>query len=188
MSEQSGKNESYVHSLLQEAFDALTPLKSGGSDEAERIAEVRAKIAGYLATHAGLTLPPSGGGGGPATFGDASTSVIATRGGSAGSGSRVDLHGVVIGSVWCGPGGGGHAGQSLGAAGVNGFGSSLDFARERAKEYGAPVCYAGGGGGGMESFKEWIFPDGHTERLPAGEPPKWPKSNPLRDALLNNRD
>lgn len=186
MSEQSSKNENYVHSLLQEAFDALTPYKTGGSNEAERIADVRARIAAYLATHGGLTLPHAGTGGGPAKFGDGGTCVVATHGGSAGSGSRVALHGGVTGIVWCGPGGGGHAGQSVGATGVNGFGSSLDFARERAKEYGAPVCYAGGGGGGMESFKEWIFPDGHTERLPASETPKWPKDNPTRDAVHAN--
>lgn len=37
--------------LLREAFDALNPMKSGGSDEAARAAAVRERIGDYLKYH-----------------------------------------------------------------------------------------------------------------------------------------
>ena len=108
-------------------------------------------------------------------------------GGSAGSSPGVALYGTLIGTTFYGPGGSGSAPQGVSASGCNGFSSGTAYGLERAKATGRPVCYAGGGGGGMPGYGDWIFPDGHSERLPAGEAPKWPKDNPTRDAVRANQ-
>jgi hypothetical protein len=84
-------------------------------------------------------------------------------------------------------GGPGISPQSVSASGGNGFSSGTAHFMGRAKATGRPVCYAGGGGGGIKGYGDWIFPDGHTERLPAGETPKWPKDDPVRDAVRANQ-
>lgn len=99
-----------------------------------------------------------------------------------------------------GAGGGGSSYQAVGATGSNGRASGSvmagggggsaqstnDLWIERAKALGKPVCVGGGGGAGLPGYGDWVFPDGHTERLPAGVTPKWPADTSVRDAILNN--
>lgn len=74
---------------------------------------------------------------------------------------------------------------SGGASVTTGFGGAgHDQSLQRANELGKPVCFGGGGGGGQRSFAIWAFPDGHTETLEIGETPRWPKENPVRDAVM----
>jgi hypothetical protein len=144
--------------LLREAFEVLTPYQCGSSDEANRKAELREKIARYLVTQGKPVA--GGGGGGPMTF--------ATGGSAGGSGvGGWPTNRFICTSV--GFGGGGH-----------------DYALRRAKELGKPVLFGGGGGAGQQSFSIWIFPDGHTETMEVGETPRWPKENPVRDAVRAN--
>lgn len=173
------KEQDYVDAMLQEAFDLMSPFKTGGSDWANREAALRGKIVAYLGKR-GKTVTlygPGGGAGGPAAFGVGGAIIGPTFAFATGSGGRAGGSGM---------GGGGGTYVAVVTPGGNGFGSSPTHALQQAKSDGVPVCYAGGGGGGMEGYKDWTFPDGHTERLPADETPKWPKDNPLHDAIRAN--
>jgi len=90
-----------------------------------------------------------------------------------------------------GIGGGGGVGPAQFAAGSNGsvggFGGGAagptddSYWRNKAKELNRPISVVGFSSGNG-AFTGWLFPDGHSEQLPVGETPVWPKVDAARQA------
>lgn len=68
----------------------------------------------------------------------------------------------------------------IGGGGGGGVGPTADsYWRNKAKELNRPISVAGFGTGNG-AFTGWLFPDGHSEQLPVGETPVWPKVDAAR--------
>lgn len=94
----------------------------------------------------------------------------------------------VCGTGGSGGGGMGSAQSATGSNGsVGGFGggaagpSDDSYWRNKAKELNRPIS-VGGFGTGNGAFTGWLFPDGHSEQLPVGETPVWPKVDAAQQA------
>jgi hypothetical protein len=107
-----------------------------------------------------------------------------SNGGAAGGSG---IGGWVAGNFQYGAGGGSADGSSNFTLTVGSNGVCEGWLTQQAKALNKPVACGGGSGGGQPAYRIWVFPDGHTESLPLDETPRWPKDDPLRDAVEANR-